>query len=68
MRRLLKVSVLLWIVSTLLLLLNLFDVFVFSDTIVRICGVVCLGTLFLTVYSRVWLISHRRKYHKGLLK
>ncbi len=68
MRRLLKVSVLLWIVSTLLLLLNLFDVFVFSDTIVRICGVVCLVTLFLTVYSRVWLISHRRKYHKGLLK
>lgn len=68
MRRLLRVSAVLLVVSTLLLLLNLFDVFVFPDRAVRICGVVCIVTLFLTVYSRVWLITHRRKYHKGLLK
>ncbi len=67
MRGLLKVSVVLFIVSTLLLLLNLFDVIVFSDAAARVCGIVCLVTLFLTVYTRVWLIGHRRKYHKGQL-
>ena len=68
MRILLRVSAVIFAISTLLLLLNLFDVFVFSDRAVRICGVVCVISLFLTVYSRVWLISYRRKYHKGLLK
>lgn len=68
MRRLLKVSVVLFVISVLLLLLNLFDVFVFPDAVVRICGVVCLVVLFLTVYSRVWLITHRRKYRKGQYK
>lgn len=61
MRRLLKVSLTALILSLVLLFLNLFDILSFSTVSYRICGVVCLISLFLTVYSRVWLIRYRRK-------
>lgn len=61
MRRLLKISTVLLLVSSVVLILNLFDIFSFSTVLYRICGVICMICLFLTVYSRVWLIRYRRK-------
>ena len=61
MRKLLRVSATLLAVSSLALILNLFDVITMTDGLHRTCGVVCLVSLFLTVYTRVWLISYRRK-------
>lgn len=61
MRGLLKISLTVLILSLVLLFLNLFDILSFSTVPYRICGVVCLISLFLTVYSRVWLIRYRRK-------
>ncbi len=62
MRAILKVSVAVLVIATLLLLLNLFDIFSFPTAAYRACGVACLVGLFVTVYTRVWLIIHRRKY------
>ncbi len=61
MRRLLKISTVLLLVSSVVLILNLFDILSFSTVLYRICGVICMICLFLTVYSRVWLIRYRRK-------
>lgn len=61
MRRLLKISTALLLVSSIVLILNLFDILSFSTVFYRICGVICMICLFLTVYSRVWLIRYRRK-------
>lgn len=61
MRRLLKVSLTALILSLILIFLNLFDILSFSTVTYRICEGVCIISLFLTVYSRVWLICYRRK-------
>ena len=60
MRRLLKISTVLLLVSSVMLLMNLFDILAFTPTLYRVCGVICMICLFLTVYSRVWLIRYRR--------
>lgn len=61
MRLLLKVSTIICLTSSLLVLSNLLDVFTFPTLAYRLCGAVCMLSLFLMVYSRVWLISYRRK-------
>lgn len=61
MRLLLKVSSVICLTTSLLLLLSLLDVFAFPTLVHRLCGGVCLVSLFLMTYSRVWLISYRRK-------
>ena len=65
MRAFLKVSAIVFALSLILLGLNLFDIVTFPTPLYRACGVVCLITLFLTVFTRVWLITHRRKFRKN---
>ncbi len=62
MRVLLRVCVVILALSSTVLLLNLFDAVSFPTPLYRAFGVTCLVSLFLTVYTRVWLIRHRRKY------
>ncbi|MDE6368060.1 MAG: hypothetical protein K2K94_02345 [Muribaculaceae bacterium] len=65
MRTTLKVSAIVFALSLILLILNLFDIVAFPTPLYRACGVVCLITLFITVFTRVWLITYRRKFRKN---
>lgn len=62
MHAILKVSAYAFALSLILLILNLFDIATFPISLVRVCGVVCLLSLFVMVLMRVWLITYRRKY------
>ncbi len=65
MRALLKVSAIVFALSLLSLILNLFDIISFPTALYRACGVACLISLFVLVFSRVWLITYRRKFRKN---
>lgn len=64
MRRLLRVASVVCGLTAGTLMLSLFDVITMPDGLYRACGIGCLLSLFLMVYSRVWLICYRRKITK----
>lgn len=64
MRIILRASIYICLATVIILSLSLFDIISLNDTITRICGVICCVSLFCLVYSRVWLISYRRKPRK----
>lgn len=65
MHAFLKVSAIVFALSLILLILNLFDIVTFPTLLYRACGVVCLISMFAMVFSRVWLITYRRKFRKN---
>ena len=65
MRIVLKVSAIVFALSLILQIINLFDMVTFPTPLYRACGVVCLISLFIMVLSRVWLITYRRKFRKN---
>ena len=61
MHRLLRIASVLCILTAVTLILNLVDILDLPSIAVRLCGAGCMISLFLMVYSRVWLIRYTRK-------
>lgn len=65
MRRLLRIASVLCILTAVTLILNLVDILDLPSIAVRLCGTGCMISLFMMVYSRVWLIRYTRKRKKN---
>lgn len=57
MRRRQRIASVLCILTAVTQILNLVDILDLPSIAVRLCGAGCMISLFMMVYSRVWLIS-----------